>query len=182
MRPGVCLIIVSFFAACGSPLQFATEANYEAVFDITQQDFNWQFPARLLGIAFLVVVVTLFLQKKHWIRGMAAFNYSTAGLMFLIGSLMFMSTYSDHLKDKRAYEQGRYRVAEGRVERLRRMPPEGGKRESFVVCGVEFTSDNYGWTRGLNYRSERRAPVHEGMMVRIAYANDGTILKLEVEK
>ena len=164
---------------------------YVTVFEITQEPFQWWFPASglifvVLGIALILIGrkrpsqehvrigATLHSRKRLRIGGYFMLSFA---LLWMLGS--FGSMYSQYRKCVEAYRQGKYSLVEGDVEDFDPMPYEGHQDEFFTVQGKRFCYSDYMIQAGFNQSASHGGPIRQGLPVRIAFSND-QILRLEI--
>jgi tetratricopeptide (TPR) repeat protein len=178
-------------------LKFAETAEASAaysfvkVFDVLDSGFrDWTFPA--FGLIFVVFGVIIFafpkiiktagvpyLPVKSGVQ--TFFRYSFLGFAILWTSMVFFTTYSQHLRHKALAQENGCRVVVGPVEHFVPMPYTGHAEESFSVAGVPFRYSDFIITDGFNNTSSHGGPINADSYVRICYDPSGNvILRLEI--
>jgi hypothetical protein len=156
-----------------------TPDQYRVVFDLSQKGFQWWFPA--FGLIFAVIggVMIWWGRRKRWPLSRTFVGYFMLGFACLWSALVFTTTFSEYLKSRSAYRQGRFSEVEGDVTNFRPMPYEGHQDECFSVQSETFCYSDYGITAGFNNSASHGGPIREGLPVRVSFIGN-TILRLEV--
>ncbi len=151
-------------------------ANYEVIFDISQQSFDWlgvTFPfasLAALGIGFAT------LSRGDRLRAMGAI-IAAVSLVLLICSAS-LATYLLH-RLKAEYSAGRFTVVEGVVDEFRPDAHSGQQTEVFSIEG-HFFALRPSWGPGFNQTVSQGGPDLSGKCVRIAFIDPNEILWLGV--
>ncbi len=160
--------------------------QYELIFDIAQSGFrNWTFPA--LGLVFVAAGIFLLKKRKSLPlmfpgkigpKDGAKLAYFVLAFSVLWTTVSFVITGGDYLALRRALEEGKVDIVEGRVENFVSIP---AKSERFTVCGAPFSYSDYFVTAGFNNTVSHGGPIRAGIWVRIAHVGN-RIARLEVAK
>jgi hypothetical protein len=169
---------------------------YQTVFETGITRCPFWFPA--FGLVFTVIGFGLLKwhdgllavnerwPNRRWpIRAPSRGDLKAFGWMFLVGSCIWMlvalSTVTAECHHCMALRRGTARVVEGRVADFTPMPRAGHQDETFRVGEVRFAYSDYQASCGFSTSASHGGPVHEGLQVRIHYA-DRVILKLEIAR
>lgn len=160
--------------------------QYELIFDVTQSGFrNWTFPA--FGLVFVAVGIFLLKNRKSLPfmfpgklgpKDGAKLAYFVLAFSVLWTTGSFVTSGRDYLALRRALEEGKVDVVEGRVENFVSIPD---KSERFTVCGTPFSYSDYLVTAGFNNTASHGGPIRAGIWVRIDHVGN-SIARLEVAK
>lgn len=164
--------------------------QFVKVFDVLDSGYrDWTFPAFglifvAIGIALLAfpkIIKRLGIPNAPYLNGRSAFQaffpYIFVGLALLWTVIVFIATYSHHLRHKALVQENQCRIVEGPVEHF----VTGEKGESFSVAGVDFKYSDYVITDGFNNTSSHDGPINSSSYVRICYdPKDYAILRLEI--
>jgi hypothetical protein len=151
---------------------------YTTVFEITQEPFNWWFPA--FGLIFIVLGTALIFAARRWPSFTRA---KSLGYFFVIFASLwtvvaFLGTYIIYRSAINYYHSKNYEVIEGIVESFQPMPYAGHRDECFTVRATRFCYSDYRITPEFNQTASHGGPIREGLPVRITHHN-GHILRLE---
>ncbi len=158
---------------------------YLPVFDVIDVGYRyWWFP--VVFLVFLGLILgELFLRKiiSSWkpSRFRKWYFYSGTGFCMLWSLQSFYGTYSDYAELRRALQEGKTDVVEGKIENFIPMPYSGHSMESFTVAGRKFEYSDYTVTAGFNKTSSHGGPLSPGIQVKI-YAVGNKIARLEIAK
>jgi hypothetical protein len=165
--------------------------HFVKVFDVLDAGYrDWMFPA--FGLIFVAIgtVIAVFpkIVKMTGIpfltfqSGWRAFaRYGMVVFAILWTAVVFLATYSVHLRHKSLVEENRCPVVEGPVEHFVPMPSAGHAQETFIVSGVLFGYSDFGVTDAFNNTRAYGGPINADSYVRICYdPSDNAILRLEI--
>jgi len=165
--------------------------HFVKVFDVLDAGYrDWTFPA--FGLIFVAVgtVIAVFpmIARMAGIpflsfqsRWRAFSRYGMVVLAILWTAVVFLATYSAHLRHKWLVEENRCSVVAGPVEHFVPMPSAGHAQETFTVAGVPFGYSDFGVTDAFNNTRAYGGPINANSYVRICYdPSDNAILRLEI--
>lgn len=147
--------------------------TYRTVFEITQQSYQWWFPAAGTGFA----IVSLLFPRRR--RGLLFSKWLGVAFGCAWALIMSLSTFPEYYKLHKTYRDGAYATVDGIVQNFDPMPERGHSNECFSVATQRFCYSDYSVKSGFRNTAVKGGPIREGLPVRIAYA-DGRILKLDI--
>jgi hypothetical protein len=152
---------------------------YVTLFEISQQSFDWWFPAA--GLLFLAIGIVLvkFIAKREGHENAKLIGWCMIVFASLWTLIAIAGTYSAYSEFLGAYKTGDYSVVEGTVQDFHPMPYSGHSEECFRVEDKRFCYSDYAIDPGFRQTASHGGPVRAGLPVRIAYY-EGRILRLEM--
>jgi hypothetical protein len=153
--------------------------TYDVVFDAAHQTPEWRFTA--VGLLFVVMGMVV----RHVSRvpdvspppralvpvRPAWLIKAWLGFAIFWTSLAVLLSVGDYLSMQRAIRNGRYRVAEGLVERF--VSERQDQLEHFEVKGVPFTVASWEAKAGFHLTGRTGSPIRPGLPVKIHYVRRG---------
>ena len=163
--------------------------QYRTVFDAAGHPLaNWSFPA--FGLIFVAIgAVMLFRPQALEVLGGGFRNiskrrfFSWSFFLFSVAWVLLVgiTTFSGSIEASQVASAGTCKTVAGLVANFHPAPYTGHDMESFTVNGVPFSYSDYVVTPGFRQSASHGGPIHEGLPVRICYA-DGAILRLQVPR
>jgi hypothetical protein len=157
--------------------------EYRLIFDVVQVGYrHWWFPT--FGLLF--VLLGFVFAKAHGFPGFRGRPFRFAPYYMITFAscwvaLVFVSTYSDYCRLRRAMERHNYVLVEGPVTAYWETPVKGKAAERFVVAGRRFEYSDDHVIAGYNNTASRGGAIRDGLCVRI-FDVGGEIARLEVAR
>jgi hypothetical protein len=150
------------------------------IFDVATKPFAWQPVWASAGAAIFGCLLILLKRFK------SRYGSRIAGYFFILCALAGTGYSLSHWYLSRRNHlallaNGRYEIAEGKVENFRPMPDDGSLNESFSISGHSFSysdHDDLEITDCFNQTALHRGPIHASMVLRLKFI-DNCILQIE---
>ena len=92
--------------------------------------------------------------------------------VIMIGVIVSVAEYNEYKTIAAVMENGNYQTVEGYVENFDPMPPEGHKRESFIINGVNFSYSDSDVMQGYHQAKSKGGVITgDGQHLEIRYTN-----------
>ncbi len=159
--------------------------HYQLVYDVTQIGPPWWFAG--FGLLFAAVGALLWRYPGLMVSrppndvstirgiGIALIGFGT---LASLGAAAVVA--GPHYEAQRLLRARMTSVVEGRIENFHAMPPTGHDTERFRVRDANFAYSDAHVGPGFHQSSAEGGPLREGLLVRIHYDEEATILRLEI--